>query len=687
MDSPALSPTRHVSRRRKQRACDFCRSRKSACLVENGLPCRLCKARGRTCTFDHSVRDPGPQHHALSSPEAAEVSTPYSQPLERRHLLSDPEVAADSRPLLAESPGQPLMWDGLVSSIVPAAREPSVDALSHGRTDAEHDLRMLLFDNFADEFLMLPPGLAEATEIGQIETEASPQSIGNKAQSLPTVGSGVISSEGRAWEFTGFTADSDPYLMRYHPFDASRTWTSKRISIRSVQQAPVPMNFFLVPETLLDKVCSRSELERLVQPEIGQRLIELYFRFIFQQLPILDLKSRPTPRDSPPCLLAAIYLVAQPYADFDDHLAIQIVYDEPTRDQLREFAQRGVMAGRGCPDTSLIQTALLLGLAPPQYMLYPETQARWSLIGDAVLMAYNLGLFYDPSQWFISSEEIGLRRRLAWTLRYADTWFAAASGKQPLVAEANFMLDLPHLSDFSDEADGEYEDKDGVTGFVHVCRLTLIMVKILQNLYSARSIHELGLDLKLSLQTCRPLMDELSQWQEDMSNTWHPKGNLKIDPWGFLQLAWHFSKLMVCRALFRPFHNADSDYMVLGRDEDIEALEHLRIGARRTSTAFSNFTAQLSNRNFCAPWPFWSVTAWAAMVNMWLTLLVTARTDEEARMCKASLDRVRQVLRLQSRSFGFLRLALLRLDAVYWKGFSYMYRLSPCAERIIGEGV
>lgn len=44
---PKLSQTRS----RNPRSCDFCRVRKTACIVEHALPCTTCRARGFECTF------------------------------------------------------------------------------------------------------------------------------------------------------------------------------------------------------------------------------------------------------------------------------------------------------------------------------------------------------------------------------------------------------------------------------------------------------------------------------------------------------------------------------------------------------------------------------------------------------------------------------------------------------------
>ena len=74
------------------------------------------------------------------------------------------------------------------------------------------------------------------------------------------------------------------------------------------------------------------------------------------------------------------------------------------------------------------------------------------------------------------------------------------------------------------------------------------------------------------------------------------------------------------------------------------------------------------------------------MLNLRLLLFITARSDDEAREEKKSLDQVRRVLRMQSKSFGVLRFALLRLDSVYWKGFGEVFRLSPQVERACQDG-
>ena len=57
LDDRGAVPTRiSRPRNRNPRSCDFCRARKTACIIEDALPCTTCRARGRHCTFMHRRR-------------------------------------------------------------------------------------------------------------------------------------------------------------------------------------------------------------------------------------------------------------------------------------------------------------------------------------------------------------------------------------------------------------------------------------------------------------------------------------------------------------------------------------------------------------------------------------------------------------------------------------------------------
>ena len=50
IDAQPVQSRRYMSK--SQRACDFCRERKSACRIEGGAPCQLCSYYQRECTFN-----------------------------------------------------------------------------------------------------------------------------------------------------------------------------------------------------------------------------------------------------------------------------------------------------------------------------------------------------------------------------------------------------------------------------------------------------------------------------------------------------------------------------------------------------------------------------------------------------------------------------------------------------------
>jgi hypothetical protein len=67
----AMSTSGRKYMSKRQHACDLCRSRKSACRIDNALPCRLCASRGRTCTF----QDEGPsRNRAVIQAETTQLS-------------------------------------------------------------------------------------------------------------------------------------------------------------------------------------------------------------------------------------------------------------------------------------------------------------------------------------------------------------------------------------------------------------------------------------------------------------------------------------------------------------------------------------------------------------------------------------------------------------------------------------
>lgn len=155
------------------------------------------------------------------------------------------------------------------------------------------------------------------------------------------------------------------------------------------------------------------------------------------------------PETSAPILLAAVYYIAQGFTAFDDYLCIQTVYDPPPLEKLWEFVMRRVHKEDRQSSIGLLQAMLILITSPPNDILKPNFEARQSLLSDANTVAQSLGLYYDATRWPIPASERCLRKRLSWSLRFADSWSSAVSGRQSCIPEDDWLVSDLQTEDFS----------------------------------------------------------------------------------------------------------------------------------------------------------------------------------------------------------------------------------------------
>jgi hypothetical protein len=135
-----------------------------------------------------------------------------------------------------------------------------------------------------------------------------------------------------------------------------------------------------------------------------------------------------------------MYYVAQNFTAFDDYLCIQIVYDPPPLEELWDFIMKRVNHKDRQASIGLLQAMLILTAAPAEDVLKPNFEQRQSILNDANTIAQALGLYHDAGMWPISSTEKHLRKRLSWSLRIADSWNAAVSGRQSCISEDDWLV-------------------------------------------------------------------------------------------------------------------------------------------------------------------------------------------------------------------------------------------------------
>jgi hypothetical protein len=252
----------------------------------------------------------------------------------------------------------------------------------------------------------------------------------------------------------------DPYLLQIYRFNSADMFAFKQLFIQSVSRGSIPTQFLLsqpglfssprqemglqqVPPEVL-----RDELQKLVSADTGSRLIQLFRNFILPHYPIFSESLFPDPQTTPPFLLAAIYLVAQPFARFDDVLSIELAYESLNSGALFQLINKALLYEAHDPNLAVVQTIFLLVIRPSTNPLILESSFRWSLHGQLVATSHTLGLQYDPSSWSISPWQIALRRRLSSTIFGLDKWLACSLGKPPLITQEGWLVTSMTISDY-----------------------------------------------------------------------------------------------------------------------------------------------------------------------------------------------------------------------------------------------
>ncbi|EMD62609.1 hypothetical protein COCSADRAFT_173048 [Bipolaris sorokiniana ND90Pr] len=416
----------------------------------------------------------------------------------------------------------------------------------------------------------------------------------------------------------GLTGDMDPYLLQRYNVGPDDNFVFKRLAVRSVRQN-------IHPVQLLHNHSLRKQLEKLVSPDVGVKLISLFFRFVYPHFPILSPAQSAEPERSNPSNLAVIYLVTLPFVGFDDYLSVQIAYDLPDAEELWNLSLNVLHQELHELDLSVLQTLVLLLISPPHKPLMPDYATKWSLVGTTVTVAQTLGLHFNSTFWSIPNAEIELRKRLWWTVKMI-VWHAAVLGRSCLIHDDDWLVLPPSLDGFSEEE-----------------RTTL---------FPAQFIHIAAADSQSASQD-----EEIS-----LSDA--------------LFLGGHFVKVLLFRAILRPFNALRYRTVPTSSTDEhreLEACRLARAGAKGCIASFVAFTSNLKSSWIYGFWPFWCTLGWSTLCNLALLLHATADSPEEAQECRTLLDQARIAVRLQSKSLDILRFSLLRIHSIFWKGLDSVF--------------
>jgi hypothetical protein len=428
---------------KRQRPCDFCRLRKTACRIEGRLPCRLCELHGKQCTFLDAAQPrkrPNPGGEALGSIEAGSRTNGNSQSTCAMDPNTNPSPPTGSLPHnheMAEFASQ-------LNIRLESPQEDGIDLLADqffggfGEVAFDvHDTRMFLGNGLS------PQGFLADNDPEQ----RSPDRFASTSAERELDATNSLNPQ-----ILGYSGDMDPYLLQHYYYNASGTFKFKQLTIQSVASGSVPTHFLLSQPELFSfsrqemglsptlHNVYREELETLVSVDTGTRLIALFCRFILPQYPIFSDHSLPAPQTSSPHLLAALYMVAQPFARFYDVLSIELAYEGLNNQGLHKLITQALLYEAHNPDLSVAQTLILLVLRPSTNPLILESSFKWSLHSQLVATSHTLGLHYNPALWDIAPWQIALRRRLSSTVFALDKWLACSLGRPPLIAWDGWLV-------------------------------------------------------------------------------------------------------------------------------------------------------------------------------------------------------------------------------------------------------
>ncbi|KAK1463052.1 hypothetical protein CCUS01_08457 [Colletotrichum cuscutae] len=381
------------SRSRKNRPCDACRKRKTACVITSTPPCLFCKGRGIECKS--SASDSVASRSALSASLFASAPAPQNA---AQDGAQDGPFSNSESPRIASN------------NVCPSAR--------------------------SDSFEVIPAPYLQTLEDNENRTA---HSMGPAAEQdthfLASFRSDVLSGPNQIdAEFV------QVYKGSGYPWDPP-------VHFCLLQDE------FTAHDNIARKEASRA-IEELVEPH-GPALVRLYFRHIHPVLPVLSkvrfLRQYTDDKTKlPASLRGAVYALASVFWKSELSLLDSL---RSQQHELADLATGSLQRELDSPNLAKLQASLLLLHMTPNRtdsIAHPKT---WTSTAQAVAAAQMIGLHQDAEKWNLPSWEKRLRRKLWWATYITDVWSAVCHGNPPHIYAASFNTSPVTMDDLrSDES-------------------------------------------------------------------------------------------------------------------------------------------------------------------------------------------------------------------------------------------
>ena len=205
-----------------------------------------------------------------------------------------------------------------------------------------------------------------------------------------------------------------------------------------------------------------------------------YWNVVHPSFPLLDSLPLPQQEQRNPVLLAAMCVMAAPFATEST---------DTLRKTLSYYAAQAIQIERRHPKIEIVEAALIFIQRHAIIHRAPTTPGLWAEIGSIVGMCHELGLNVNPSSWNITSKHRNRRVQLWWAVYIFDKFCSFNLGRPSYINEDNASVPLLSLEHFNQH--DPFVPQTSRQHFIALAVLAVILSRLLSTFYSLSSVEKL----------------------------------------------------------------------------------------------------------------------------------------------------------------------------------------------------
>lgn len=443
--------------------------------------------------------------------------------------------------------------------------------------------------------------------------------------------------------FVGMSSHFDPHLLQF--LDDGRLGD---VRFRHVNTNPAfPVHFLKSPrdtanteEQHATEISAQRERIRNMVKGTEQRLLELFFELVYPVYPIIDPSqfyaayNRPGNTDNIDVgVLAGMLAISVTWNKYDPVLCL-INFPRQLHDNLFAECNAAVERTLKSPTIETVQGLLLL----MQWQTEQQEDLRAQLNrSKLVSVTFSLGIHLDCRNWNIAPEEKIMRERLWWSVYLAEKW-----------ASTNFGVPSGITLESSTWDYNKFISNNGeIPLFTNFIKLTLVLDKVMTELYSPRAYKVRYLDVATTIAKADEYLSELERWRAELPSEireMSASSAMELKQNGIL----HLAELTVSVLLHRiKLHPACSRNNRIPRHE----LQAHRAQSYATIQRIVAFTLSITNSHIKTFWHTMVRYNFSTLFSFLVFFNLTSLTKREYNNSKLVLEKWNKTLQGLSKSW------------------------------------